>query len=211
MANRTRNRAELRANIAATERVSFGLLVDAAEDDYSDSAIGLTRGRELNLGGDVTVMLSDQTSLHLFVNRQEIESEQSGSQTFSTPDWTGENKDTIDFFGVGVKHIAIKDKLEIGADFTVTRSKGAISVTTAANEPAFPDLSTSRDSLRLYATYRLKDNVALRAGYWYERYESDDWALDGVAPATISNVLTFGQLAPQYRVHVFAASVRYKF
>jgi MtrB/PioB family decaheme-associated outer membrane protein len=211
MANRTRNRAELRANIAATERVSFGLLVDAAEDDYSDSAIGLTRGRELNLGGDVTVMLSDQTSLHLFVNRQEIESEQSGSQTFSTPDWTGENKDTIDFFGVGVKHIAIKDKLEIGADFTVTRSKGAISVITAANEPAFPDLSTSRDSLRLYATYRLKDNVALRAGYWYERYESDDWALDGVAPATISNVLTLGQLAPQYRVHVFAASVRYKF
>ena len=113
--------------------------------------------------------------------------------------------------GVGIKHIAIKDKLEVGADYTLMRANGEISVSTAANEPPFPDLWTSRDGLKLYATYRLKDNVSLRAGYWYEHYESDDWALDGVAPATISNVLTFGQLAPQYRVHVFAASVRYKF
>ena len=149
--------------------------------------------------------------LHLFANHQEIKSEQSGSQTFSTPDWSGGNKDTIHFVGVGVKHVAIKDKLEVGADYTFTRSKGAISVNTAANEPAFPDISTSRNSLKLYANYRLKDNVSLRAGYWYERYDSDDWALDGVTPDTIPNVLTFGQLAPQYRVHVIAMSVRYSF
>jgi MtrB/PioB family decaheme-associated outer membrane protein len=211
MANRTRNRGELRVDVAATDKVSIGLQFDASQDDYSDSAIGLTSGREINVGGDITTMLSEQTSLHLFANRQEIRSEQSGSQAFSTPDWSGKNKDTITLFGVGVKHIAIKDKLELGADFTVTRTKGAIAVSTAASEPAFPDLSTSREGLKLYATYRLKDNVSLRAGYWYERYESDDWALDGVAPATISNVLTLGQLAPQYRVHVFAASVRYKF
>ena len=211
MADRTRDRAELRANVAATERISIGFQVDATKDDYSGSTIGLTSGKELNLSGDVTMMLSDQTSLHLFANRQEIKSEQSGSQTYSTPDWSGENKDTINFFGVGVKHVAIKDKLEVGADYTVTRSKGAISVNTAANEPAFPDLSTSRDSLKLYATYRIKDNVSLRAGYWYERYDSDAWALAGVTPDTIPNVLTFGQQPPQYRVHVIAMSVRYKF
>lgn len=211
MANRTRNKGELRANVAATESISIGLQVDASKDDYSDSAIGLTSGREINLGGDLTWMVSDQTSLHFFANRQEIKSEQSGSQAYSTPDWSGENKDTINLFGVGIKHIAIKDKLEVGADYTVMRTKGAISVGTAANEPPFPDLATSRDSLKLYATYRLKDNVSLRAGYWYEHYESDDWALDGVTPDTIPNVLTFGQIPPQYRVHVIAMSVRYKF
>jgi MtrB/PioB family decaheme-associated outer membrane protein len=211
MANRTRNRGELRANIAAADSVSIGLQFDASDDDYSDSAIGLTSGRELNFGGDLTIMLSDQTSLHVFGNHQEIKSEQSGSQAYSTPDWSGTNKDTINLLGVGIKHIAIKNKLEVGADYTLMRTTGEISVSTAANERPFPDLSSSRNSLKLYATYRLKDNVSLRAGYWYERYESDDWALDGVAPDTISNVLTFGQLAPQYRVHVFAASVRYKF
>jgi len=211
MADRTRNSGELRASFAATDTISIGLQFDASKDDYSNSTIGLTSAREYNFGGDITWMLSNQTSLHLFANRQEIKSEQSGSQTFSTPDWSGENKDTIHFVGVGVKHVAIKDKLEVGADYTFTRSKGAISVNTAANEPAFPDISTSRNSLKLYANYRLKDNVSLRAGYWYERYDSDDWALDGVTPDTIPNVLTFGQLAPQYRVHVIAMSVRYKF
>jgi len=211
MADRTRNSGELRASFAATDTISIGLQFDASKDDYSNSTIGLTSAKEYNFGGDITWMLSDQTSLHLFANRQEIKSEQTGSQTFSTVDWLGENKDTINFVGVGVKHVAIKDKLEVGADYTFTQSKGAISVNTAANEPAFPDISTSRNSLKLYVNYRLKDNVSLRAGYWYERYDSDDWALDGVTPDTIPNVLTFGQLAPQYRVHVIAMSVRYKF
>jgi MtrB/PioB family decaheme-associated outer membrane protein len=211
MADRTRNSGELRANIAATEAITVGLQFDASKDDYSNSTIGLTSGRELNIGGDLTWMLSDQTSLHLFANRQEIKSEQSGSQTFSTPDWSGENKDTVNLYGVGVKHVVIKDKLDIGVDYTYTRSKGAISVSTAANEPPFPDLSTRRDSIRLYANYHLKDNVTLRAGYWYERYSSDNWALDGVAPDTISNVLTFGQIPPQYHVNVIAMSLRYKF
>lgn len=211
MADRTRDRAELRANIAATETLSIGFQADASRDDYSGSTIGLTSGKELNVGGDLTMMLSDQTSVHLFANYQEIKSEQSGSQAFSTPDWSGENKDTINLYGVGVKHVAIKNKLELGADYTVTRSKGAIAVSTAANEPAFPDLSTSRDSLRLHATYRIKENVSLRAGYWYERYDSYNWALAGVAPDTIPNVLTFGLQPPQYDVHVIAMSVRYKF
>jgi MtrB/PioB family decaheme-associated outer membrane protein len=211
MADRTRDRAELRATVAATDSVSIGFQVDASKDDYSGSTIGLTSGKELNLGGDLTMMLSGETSLHFYANHQEIKSAQSGSQTYSTPDWSGENKDTINVFGVGVKHVAIKDKLEFGADYTVTRSDGAISVNTAANEPAFPDISTSRDSLKLYATYRIKDNVSLRAGYWYERYESDSWALAGVTPATIPNVLTFGLQPPQYTVHVIAVSVRYKF
>ena len=211
MADRTRNSGELRASFAATDTVSIALQFEASKDDYSNSTIGLTSARDSNLGGDITWMLSGETSLHLFANRQEIKSEQSGSQAYSTPDWTGENKDTINFAGVGVKHILIKDKLEVGADYTYTRSKGAISVATAANEPPFPNLSTRRDSVKLYANYRVKDNVTLRAGYWYERYESDDWALDGVRSDTIPNVLTFGQLSPHYRAHVIAMSVRYKF
>jgi MtrB/PioB family decaheme-associated outer membrane protein len=211
LADRTRNSAELRADIAATDSINIWLQADASADDYANSTIGLTSGKELNLSADVSMMLSEDTSLHLFANRQEINSKQAGSQTFSTPDWWGENNDTIDLLGIGAKHVAIKDKLEVGADYTVARSKGEIRVTTAANDPAFPDISTSRDTLKLYATYRVRDNVSLRAGYWYERYDSDTWALAGVTPATIPNVLTFGQQSPQYNVHVIALSAKYKF
>ena len=53
--------------------------------------------------------------------------------------------------------------------------------------------------------------MSLRAGYWYERYDTNTWMLDGVTPDTIPNVLTFGEQPPQYHVHVIAMSVRYKF
>ena len=211
MADRTRNSAELRADIAATESINIWLQVDGSEDDYTGSTIGLTSGRELNLSGDVSMMLSEETSLHFFANRQEIKSKQAGSQAFSTPDWWGENNDTINFFGIGVKHAVTKDKFDIGADYTVTRSQGAISVNTGGIDAPFPDLSTSRDSLKLYANYRIKDNVTLRAGYWYERYDSESWMLSGVTPNAIPNVLTLGEQSPRYRVHVIAASVKYKF
>ncbi len=68
MADRTRDSAELRADIAATAKIDIGLQVDASEDEYSDSAIGLTSGRDLNLNGDVAMMLTEQTSLHFFAN-----------------------------------------------------------------------------------------------------------------------------------------------
>ena len=211
MAGRTRDTAGLRADIPLHERVNLGLGIDWSEDKYSDSTIGLLSGRDFNLNGDVAVMITADTSLHFFANHQEIKSKQAGSQTFSTPDWTGENKDTIDFFGIGLKHAAIKDKLDIGADYGTSRSKGEISVNTGVLNPAFPRLSTTLDSLKLYATYRLKDNVSLQVSYWYERYDSKNWMLDGIAPATIPNVLTFGEQAPRYNVNVLRLALRYKF
>ena len=211
LANRTRDTAGLRADFAVGERVNVGLGFDSSEDKYSDSTIGLTGGKDLNLNGDVSVILTERTSLHFFANHQEIKSKQAGSQTFSTPDWSADNKDTIDFFGLGVKHAAIKDKLDIGADYGITRSRSEINVNTGLSNPAFPHITTSLDSLKLYAAYRLKENVSLQAGYWYERYDSRDWMLDGVAPSTIPNVLTLGLQAPQYHVNVIRLSARYKF
>jgi MtrB/PioB family decaheme-associated outer membrane protein len=211
LANRTRDTAGARADIAVNERISVGFGVDSSEDKYSDSTIGLLDGKEFSLNGDVSAILTARTSLHLFANHQEIKSKQAGSQGFSVPDWSADNKDTIDFLGLGVKHAAIPDKLDIGADYSFTHSRSQINVNTGASNPVFPDMSTKLDSLKLYATYRMKKNMSLQAGYWYEHYASRDWMLDGVAPATIPNVLALGLQAPQYNVNVVTLSLRYKF
>ncbi len=211
MANRDRDSAALRIDIAATDTINVGLGAESSKDDYSDSAIGLTSGRDLGLNADVSWIVTEQTSLHVFANRQEIKSKQSGSQTFSTPDWSGENKDTIDTIGIGVKHAAIKDKLDVGADYTVSRSHSDITLNTGASNSAFPQLTTSLDSLKLYANYRLKDNWSLLGGYWYERYDTKNWMLEGVTPGTIPNVLALGEQPPRYHVNVVRLAVRYKF
>ncbi len=210
MANRDRDTAGLRIDIAATDTINVGFGAESSDDVYTDSAIGLTSGRDLSVNGDVSWLVTEQTSLHMFANRQEIKSKQSGSQTFSTPDWSGENRDTIDTVGIGVKHAAIKDKLDVGADYTLSRSRSDINVNTGIPS-AFPQLATTLDSVKLYANYRVKDNLSLLGSYWYEHYDTKNWMLDGVTPSTIPNILTLGEQAPRYHVHVFRVALRYKF
>jgi len=211
MANRDRDSAGLRADLAATERISIGLGADTSKDNYYDSPIGLREAQRASLSGDVSFMLSEETSLNAFASRETIHSEQAGSQSFSAPDWTAENHDTADVLGIGVRQVVLKDRLDFGADYTITQTRGKTRVATGAAEPAFPDFTTRRDTYRLYATYRFDRKLSLRGGYWYERYRSADWMLDGVTPATIPNVLTLGEQPPKYRVNVFYASLRYAF
>ena len=75
----------------------------------------------------------------------------------------------------------------------------------------FPDLETKMHSLRLYADYKLEKNTTLKLSYRYEKYDEDDWSLDGVRPDTIPEVLLLGEDAPDYNQHVFGVSLVTRF
>jgi MtrB/PioB family decaheme-associated outer membrane protein len=211
MANRFRDSAELRVDTTVGEKLTLGGGVDIARDEYPDSQLGLTYGKDISYNVDATVLVTHTTSAHLFASHEEIQSRQLGSQNFSTPDWSGRNDDTISCAGVGIKRSKLWEKLDLGVDYMVTSSHGAVVVETGASAAPFPDLASKRDTLKLYGVYRLKDKISLQGSYWYEQYHSDNWQLAGVTPATISNVLTFGQLAPVYHVNVVSLSGRYQF
>ena len=174
MANRSRDTAGLRVDFAAMENLNIGLGVDSSNDKYSDSNIGLNSAKDLNYNADVSVVFTARTNMHFFANRQEIKSKQAGSQAFSYPDWWGETQDTIDTYGLGLKHAAIPDKLDIGADLALTRSRSETSVNAGTSDSAFPNNTGRLESLKLYANYRMKENMTLQAGYWHETYDSSD-------------------------------------
>jgi len=209
MADRERTFGKMHASILPVETITLGLSVDYATDDYTDSQIGLTDGSEFSINADASMVLTETTNLHFFVGQQQIKSNQAGSQAFSTPDWYANNNDTISTAGIGVSQI-INEQLDIGADFTVSRSVGEVTVT-SGTPSVFPDNVTNLDSLKLYANYRIKEAISLYLGYWYERYDSSNWALDGVTPDTIPNVLSLGIQSPSYNVSVVALSLRYQF
>jgi MtrB/PioB family decaheme-associated outer membrane protein len=211
LADRKRNSGGITAGFVPHERVSISMSADYAKDDYSNSDLGLTESHEVSVNTDASVILTEDTSLHLFAGRQRIKSKQAGSQTFSDPDWFAKNDDTIDTFGIGVKHQLIRNKLDVGADYVLSHSKGEVSVDNGTSAPDFPDLKTDLNTLKLYADYRLKENMTVHTAYWYERYDSKDWMLDGVEPDTIPNVISFGEDSPEYHVHAVMMSLRYRF
>jgi hypothetical protein len=59
--------------------------------------------------------------------------------------------------------------------------------------------------------YQLQKNLSMVGSWWYERYDSQDWHLDGVYPSTISNLLAFGDQPPRYKVNVLQLGLRYRF
>jgi MtrB/PioB family decaheme-associated outer membrane protein len=211
MADRTRNFGRLRAALVALERLSLGLAAEYAADDYDESEIGLLDSRETSFSADASMMVSDKTNLSFFAAVQRTKTRQAGSQTFSTPDWRATNDDRVNSYGIAVSHDILADRLSVGADFTVMRGTGEIDVDSGAPDSSFPDLRTDLDSVRLYADYRLKKNTSLHLGYWYEHYDTDDWAIDNVDPDTTANVLAFGEDLDDYDVHTVTLSLRYRF
>jgi MtrB/PioB family decaheme-associated outer membrane protein len=209
MADRERLMSKMHVSILPLENITLGLNLDYATDDYTDSQIGLTDGSEFSVHADAGMMLGESTNLHFFIGQQKIKSNQAGSQTFSTPDWYANNNDTITTAGIGLTQV-ITEQLDIGADFTMSRSVGEVTVTSGIPS-VYPDNVTNLDSLKLYANYQLKEDMSLYLGYWYESYDSSNWALDGVTPDTIPNVISLGIQSPSYDVSVVALSLRYQF
>jgi MtrB/PioB family decaheme-associated outer membrane protein len=211
LAKRDRVAGAARADWTATDKLSLGLGIEGAQDDYTESVIGLTDGRSLSLNADVAYAFSEATTLRAWGQAESMQSRQAGSQLYAGPDWTGRIRDRYSVFGVGARHMAMDNKLELGADLTVSRSRSRTDVDTTRPTPAFPVNTTSLDRLKLSASYQLKDNLSLVGTFWHERYESADWHLDGVQPDTVPYVLAFGTQSPQYRVNVLQVSVRYRY
>jgi len=211
LAARKRGLAAARGDWTVSDGVSVGFGISYTKDDYDETTIGLQEVDALNLYADLAVMLTDDTRFHFYWQGEKADSRQAGSQTFAAPDWTGTVDDKFNVFGLGVRHAAIPEKLELGADMWFSRGDSDTLVQTGAREPGYPTNTTSRNVVKLYANYKLSDNLWLNGSYWYERYTSADWALDGVQPDTVWNLLAFGNQSPRYTQNVFRVTLRYSF
>jgi MtrB/PioB family decaheme-associated outer membrane protein len=209
MADRDRDTAGLRVDVALNQRISVGLETNISWDKYRKSVIGLLDGRSGAVAADAAFSLAEGTSATLYLSHEQIESSQANAEFLpGAPLWFASNKDSIDTAGAGIKHRA-SDKLDIGADYTFARSTGEISIRGAL--AGFPDLTSRLHSARLYATFRPKKRLSLRFAYWYESYRSEDWTVDGVTPSTMPNVISLGQGSPSYHINVVTLSGRYQF
>ncbi|MGB8325997.1 MAG: MtrB/PioB family decaheme-associated outer membrane protein [Steroidobacteraceae bacterium] len=209
MADRLQNTAEMRTEVALNKWLSFGAQATYAWEKYRTSVLGLLDARHDTATADATLTPTEQTSVTLYGSHEQIKSHQANAELIAgSPPWFAKNNDTIDTAGFGIKHHA-SDKLDIGLNYTFARSIGEIRIYGAVT--GFPDLTSRLDSVRLDASYQLKQKLSLHFNYWYENYRSADWMLDRVTATTVPIVLSFGQGTPSYHVNAISLSGRYAF
>ena len=95
-------------------------------------------------------------------------------------------------------------------DYTHTDGETGIRVYRTGVSPSdFPDIDSDFDSLRLKLRYQKSDRLDIDLNLRYESFETNDWALAGVAPDTIPTVLTLGADPYDYSVWVVGVGFRY--
>lgn len=211
LSDRDRNAAGVELALTPAEKWSVGFNVEYFEDDYSEMYLGLHEASGTNTNIDVTYVFSERLSATAYYNYDRLESEQAGSEWVLNPTlgvpWLASDSNLTKTLGLGVKWVAIPEKLDLGFDMVYADYTGKIQY---AGAPDLPTLSSTLTGVGLDAVYRLKDDLSMRAGYRYERYEESDWAKFGAVDA-IPTLLSLGEAPVDSSVHWLSLSLRYEF
>ena len=210
MADRKRDGIKLRGSVYAGGRTDFGWEVEYSDDNYDSSAIGLTESDYLRVGADFTWLLGEAASTYVSLYNEQINTDQRNSQTFSQPDWAATTDDTFTTATLGLAYPEIFGPMDAIFEYTWSRSVGETRNSTNGLPSSYPDLSSTRQNIKLGLSYPYNESLSFGFNYLYERFVSDDWALDGVEPDTISNLVALGADSYNYNVSIFYFSVRYQ-
>jgi MtrB/PioB family decaheme-associated outer membrane protein len=211
MADRDRYGVRSYASLYTGERASLGLDLEYNKDKYDNSEIGLKDGSYNRLGFDAAYLFPRQVSTYAAFYREKIDSKQVSSQSFSNPDWFGKTDDKFYTGTVGLKYPHIIGRLGANVEYTHARSAGRVENETSGLESAFPKLRTRLHQLKLALDYPYTRSLSLKFGYMYEKFTSDNWALEGIGPDTVPNLLSLGADPYDYSNNVFFIAVRYMF
>ena len=211
LAYRYREFGELTVSASLPERpVSLTFNALYANDDYRQSQLGLIEGDDLRFAADLSWSISDTASMYLNAGFESIESQQAGSEQFSTPDWQTTNSDDFYTAGVGFRVSQIADKFDLQFDYVRSEGTTEIDVSSASGGLSrFPDLESTLDSLRVRLSYRVSERLELALRLRYESFEGEDWGLEGVGPAIIPVVLTLGADPYDYDIFIVGLGFRY--
>lgn len=212
LADRQRNAVTASAYYTPVQSVSLGLAVQRDRGNYRRSQVGLTRASDYSLNLSASWTPTANVSLDTYLTRQLISADQAGSQGGQAVDWFAHTADRVSSGGIGARIKNITPKLDIGANGYVAYTNEVIHMDIGSPDTLQLPNNTFRDAgVRVFANYRLSTRSSLRVDVWHERYRTRDWALDGVTPTTIPNVLTLGVASPNFTVNQLAISYRFAF
>ncbi|NNJ96260.1 MAG: MtrB/PioB family decaheme-associated outer membrane protein [Gammaproteobacteria bacterium] len=232
LADRDRTKVGAMINYMATEKLFLSARADYNKDDYTNTIIGLTEATQPVVTLDFSYQPRNNITTYGYYTYESIESSQNGEAVglpttpgpgtppaATTPtgaNWQADFEDKFDTIGVGAKWTDL-GKWDVGADLVYSKSNGNIdmkNLVSPGTESQYPDNSTKLTSLKLWTDYHYSKKLVYKLSYWYEKYDEDNWAIDGWAPydqSAVQNTLLFGNQTLDYDVHVISASASYRY
>ncbi|QOC23920.1 MtrB/PioB family decaheme-associated outer membrane protein [Wenzhouxiangella sp. AB-CW3] len=220
LADRRRQGVNVNAAITPNDDWSITLQGGTSKDDFHRSEIGLVEAGNDLFAADVSYSPSRHWSAHAFITHERIRSDQDGfsfrgggfrADDLASPDrwWQARHRDRVDTLGLGMSRLLMNERLELRADYVHADARAGIDVQSgpALDTEPLPDLTSRRHTLNLAARYQINEQLSLRARWWFERYQSADWALDDVGPNQLADIILPGETSYNDRVNVLMLSL----
>jgi MtrB/PioB family decaheme-associated outer membrane protein len=224
LTDRDRDEFRLRADYAPAATVNVGLAASYAEDDYDDNYFGLNSAKVRSVSFDAGWYPQEHISLTAFYTKEKYDADQSARGFFNDAsaedpanDWFVDTSDKVDTWHLAVTFTDLGEErgwkgLDFGLDYTFSDTRNNIDVTAvSATTGPLPTLQSKLRTFTLWGSARLSPNSSLRLAAESSDLTTSDWALDGVEPDTLANVLLLGESAANYDLWLISASWRYQF
>lgn len=212
-AEKERDAVRVAADYAITQNLAAGLYYEWADEDYSDTRIGLSRARSQSLGLDLSRAFGDSATAHAWLTYERLEGTILGADDVNGADWRARQNDEFRSGGVGLRFHRLPGAWKLASfDLNYSDAEGDIRLSKrGVFDPRFPELETRRFTFEASAEREMRENLDLVLDYLVGRLTEQDFFRDGVDPATVPNLLSLGEGTPGGTVHVISASLRYRF
>ena len=192
-----------------TSTVTWSVEGYFANDDYPLSPLGLRSEHERRISSTLTWAPHDSLSFYADAGYQSLYGLQYGYEGAAAAPWQIADRERFWNAGVGGKWVASQrwtfslDGLHAPSYDTQDSALGGLA-------QSFPQNWSRLDSLHFTATYTRSAALQFHLRYSFEKYDMNDWAVDGVTPTTVSNLLGMGLQPYHHDVSLFALTARYR-
>lgn len=215
-----RNRDELTATLNFYPDAVFGasMLFKMSDDDYLRPPVGLQDSLRRNLALDFSYSPNSNWQAVLYYNLDRYDNHQAGFARRGggnpTPfypasvrdpgnSWQIASEDSVNSVGTSLDWSSEDSRLQLEIDVSYA---DAITATKpfshGVNFQLLDDVTTLIRNISVQARYQLAGGRELKMKYFYENYQSSDWALDGIGVTSLPNVLLLGNQSPEYENHL---------
>lgn len=215
LADRDRRILTASASYSPLPGLDLGADFEWHDDDYKHSQIGLTHAKDVSGTFNAGWTPSAKARLNGYLTLERIESDQAGSQSYSIPDWRGDNEDHVRTVGLDGEWRELggkfDGKVDVGFAYCYSRTREKIAVVTGTPVTGFPANKSRFQNFQLYSRYRFNPQLSARLRYAWTELRTLDWALDDVEADTVPNFLSLGIDSPNYQVNLLGLSLHYEF
>ncbi|MBI4996877.1 MAG: MtrB/PioB family decaheme-associated outer membrane protein [Rhodocyclales bacterium] len=235
-AKRDRDLLKAGINWQASDRVDLGIEGRYAKDKY-DATLGVQNGESTGVNMDATFTISEDASVSAYLSwshgKKDMRIGASGAGAVNaapsydllvapTNIWTNQLIEEGQAIGVNGRLALLGGRLELKGDLSYSKDTSTYSTqvpylaTCSAvgtlSCGTLPDIRSEVATLRLSGTYALDKASKLALGYIHQRLRSDDYFYNWYQYGyTGLRGMPTNQVAPNYEVHLLAASYIYSF